>query len=279
MKLALIGYGAMGKLIGRLAVEKGHSVAVFITDVDAELSAAELAKRLSVCDVAIDFTVAAAVRRNVEACVAAGVPLVEGTTGWNPDRDEIERLVSERMGAMVFGANFSIGVNLFYRIVAHAAELIAKFPNYEAFIEEQHHSRKKDAPSSTALKLKDLVSKHVELGDVAATRAGNIPGAHRVGFDGPVEIDFRFSPFLMKTIEFCSSEIQQGFLRVLQYLFSGGDDLFMQTFVGKDHQWTQEKCDDKQMNDEISKTHVYYPIVAGFLRIEHPEYLRELRHS
>ena len=88
---------------------------------------------------------------------------------------------------MVFGANFSIGVNLFYRIADFAAQLFAKFPEYEAFIEEQHHSRKKDAPSGTALKIKEVVSKHVEVGDVASTRAGNIPGTHHVGFDGPAD--------------------------------------------------------------------------------------------
>lgn len=188
MKIALIGYGAMGKLIERLAVEKGHEIAGVIDDSDAGLSAGELAGKLNGADVAIDFTVASAVRRNVEACVAAGVPLVEGTTGWHDDRHEIEHFVRESMGAMVFGANFSIGVNLFYRITEFAAELFAKFPEYETFIEEQHHSRKKDAPSGTALKLKDIVAEHISADfSVSATRAGNIPGTHRVGFDGPAD--------------------------------------------------------------------------------------------
>ena len=188
MKIALIGYGAMGKLIRTLAEEKGHEIAIVATDADAALSANEMAKKLSGVDVAIDFTSADAVRRNVEACVAAGVPLVEGTTGWHDEREEIEQFVNNKNGAMVFGANFSIGVNLFYRIVEHAAELLAKFPEYEAFIEEQHHSRKKDAPSGTALKLKDIVAEHItkEIA-VSATRAGNIPGTHRVGFDGPAD--------------------------------------------------------------------------------------------
>ena len=115
----------------------------------------------------------------------ASVPLVEGTTGWNAQRDEIEQIVRDANGAFVFGANFSIGVNLFYRVADFAAELFAKFPEYEAFIEEQHHSRKKDAPSGTALKLKDVVARHIDKEfSVSATRAGNIPGTHRVGFDG-----------------------------------------------------------------------------------------------
>ncbi len=177
MKIALIGYGQMGKSVHRLAEEKAHEVFVVSKDMAG----------LRGCDVAIDFTVADAVQRNVEACVAAGVPLVEGTTGWNDKRGEIERIVRDGNGAMVYGANFSVGVNLFYRIAEYAGALFAKFSEYEAFIEEQHHSRKKDAPSGTALKLKEIVSRHVEVGDVAATRAGNIPGTHRVGFDGPAD--------------------------------------------------------------------------------------------
>ena len=188
MKIALIGYGAMGKFIHDLAEEKGHEIAAVIDDADAGLSAAELAEKVNGSDVAIDFTTAEAVRRNVEACVAAGVPLVEGTTGWNDQRDEIERMVREGIGSMVFGANFSVGVNIFYRIVDHASELFAKFAEYETYVEEQHHSRKKDAPSGTALKLKEVVSRHIRNAvGVSATRAGNIPGTHRVGFDGKAD--------------------------------------------------------------------------------------------
>ena len=187
MKLALIGHGGMGKLIAPLAKERGHQIAVTIDHTSSGLSPTALAERLKGTDAAIDFSVAEAVPRNVEACMIAGVPLVEGTTGWNGSRLEIEKIVTDAGGAMVFGANFSIGVNLFYRIADVAAELLAKFPEYETFIEEQHHSRKKDAPSGTALKIKDLVSKHIRVGDIAATRAGNIPGTHRVGFDGSAD--------------------------------------------------------------------------------------------
>lgn len=188
MKIALIGYGAMGKLIAALAEGEGNEISVSIDESDADLTGAVLAEKLKGFDVAIDFTTAEAVRRNVGACMIAGVPLVEGTTGWSAQRHEIERLVHDADGAFVFGANFSIGVNLFYRVADFAAELFAKFPEYEAFIEEQHHSRKKDAPSGTALKLKDVMSRHIkkDIG-VSATRAGNIPGTHRVGFDGTAD--------------------------------------------------------------------------------------------
>ena len=188
MKIALIGHGAMGKLIERLAAERRHSVDAIISESHRDSTAAELAESLVACSAVIDFSAASAVRRNVEACVLARVPLVEGTTGWNAERPEIERIVREGGGSFIYGANFSIGVNLFYRIVDHAAELFAKFPEYEVFVEEQHHSRKKDAPSGTALKLKDIIAAHSG-GEftVTSTRAGNIPGTHRVGFDGTAD--------------------------------------------------------------------------------------------
>src|SRR4051794_28184381 len=117
MKIALIGHGAMGKLIERLAVEHGHEIGIVIDDADAGLNAEDLAVKLKGADVAIGFTTADAVRRNVEACVAAGMPLVEGTTGWGEHRSTIEKIVTDGGGSFVFGANFSIGVNIFYRIV------------------------------------------------------------------------------------------------------------------------------------------------------------------
>ncbi len=185
MKIALIGCGAMGKLIKTLAENKNYEIPVVIVESNANLSGERLAERLKGVNAAIDFSIAEAVKRNVEACVLAEVPLVEGTTGWNSEREEIKKLVEEKNGAFVFGANFSIGVNLFYKIADYASELVSKFEDYEAFIEEQHHSRKRDVPSGTALKLKEIVAKNIEKDfSVSATRAGSIPGTHRVGFDG-----------------------------------------------------------------------------------------------
>ncbi len=193
MKIALIGHGAMGRLIERLAVEKGHEIAVVVDDAQSAFAASDLADRLRGADVAIDFTVATAVRRNVEACVLASVPLVEGTTGWNDERSSILEIIDRENGAFVYGSNFSVGVNLFFKLADHAAELFSKFDDYETFIEERHHSRKKDAPSGTALKLKDIVATHYGEGfSVAATRAGDIPGTHIVGFDAaPDTVELR----------------------------------------------------------------------------------------
>ena len=181
MKIALIGYGKMGRIIETLAAEKGDRIVARIDETNSE----NLIEQLGLAEVAIDFSNAEAVGKNVEACIEANIPLVEGTTGWNTEKDEIKKLIESKNGAFVFGANFSIGVNLFYRIADFASELFAKFDEYEAFIEEQHHSKKLDAPSGTALKLKEIVEKNIKKDfSVSATRAGRIPGTHRVGFDG-----------------------------------------------------------------------------------------------
>jgi len=185
MKLAIIGYGAMGRLIETLAKNDDHEIVEVIDEESLTSSPRELSKRLKDSDVAIDFSVAGAVKRNVEACCLAGISLVEGTTGWNSELESVRQIVTENNGSFVFGANFSIGVNLFYRVVGYTSELFAKFEDYEAFIEEQHHSRKVDAPSGTALKLKSIAQEHIRKDlSVATTRAGNIPGTHRVGYDG-----------------------------------------------------------------------------------------------
>jgi 4-hydroxy-tetrahydrodipicolinate reductase len=184
MKLALIGYGAMGKLVAALAEADGQEVGARITSRDASLNAQDLGATLRDHDVAVDFSVAQAVPRNVEACCIAGVPLVQGTTGWTAHERELRDYVTHHDGTLVYGANFSLGVNLFYRIVQHAASLFAAAPGYDPFIEEAHHARKRDAPSGTALRLRDLMSEKLKREiPVTSTRAGYIPGTHRIGFD------------------------------------------------------------------------------------------------
>ena len=188
MKLAIIGYGAMGQLVAKLAAEQGHEISVTLRSRDAERSTEELAGLLRGCDVAIDFSVAAVVIRNVKACASAELPLVEGTTGWQSRLDEVKNVVSQNDGALIYGANFSVGVQVFYRIAASAAELFQSLESYDAFIEEAHHKRKRDAPSGTALQLGEIVALHVgrEV-PVSSTRAGYIPGTHRVGFDSAAD--------------------------------------------------------------------------------------------
>jgi 4-hydroxy-tetrahydrodipicolinate reductase len=173
----------MGRLVSTRAKDDGHEVSLVLTSRDATRSPAELAELLRGHDVAIDFSVAGAVLANVTACVHAGLPLVEGTTGWSKHELEVRQIVEEHGGALIYGANFSIGVNLFYGIVMRAAELFQRLPDYAPFIEEAHHSRKRDAPSGTALRLRDLLASVGHDPSISSTRAGHIPGTHRVGFD------------------------------------------------------------------------------------------------
>jgi 4-hydroxy-tetrahydrodipicolinate reductase len=186
MKFAVIGYGAMGRLIANLASEQGHEIVVTINSHAADRSAEDLADSLGGCDIAFDFSVTTAVLRNVTACAIARVPLVEGTTGWDNRLDEVKNVISQNDGALIYGANFSVGVQVFYRIAAAAAELFQSLESYDAFIEEAHHKRKRDAPSGTALRLGEIVASHLTRDvPVSSTRAGYIPGTHRVGFDSP----------------------------------------------------------------------------------------------
>jgi 4-hydroxy-tetrahydrodipicolinate reductase len=184
MKLALIGHGAMGQLAESLAHAAGDEIGAILTSKDSTRSNDEMAALLRGHDVAIDFSAGAVVVAHVDACMRAAVPLVQGTTGWKDHEGDARRIVKEHDGAMVYGANFSIGVNVFYRIVTEASKLFADLDQYEAFIEEQHHSRKIDAPSGTALKLKSVMTERGKVpNSIASTRAGHIPGTHRVGFD------------------------------------------------------------------------------------------------
>ena len=188
MKLALFGYGAMGQLVAAGARKGGDEIGVVLKSNDSELPVDRLAEKLSGHDVAIDFSIGDAVMKNVEACALAHVPLVEGATGWKQYEPTAKQLMTEHSGAMVYGANFSIGVNLFYRIAKQAAALFSAVDSYAPFIEEAHHNRKRDAPSGTALKLRDIMSEH--LGPdipTSSTRAGYIPGTHRVGFDSEAD--------------------------------------------------------------------------------------------
>ena len=184
----MFGYGAMGQLIETQAQAAGDEIGAKLTSQQSSDKIDDLSSALAGHDVAIDFSVGAAVAKHVEACMRAGVPIVQGTTGWKQHEDEVNRLVVEHAGAMVFGANFSIGVNVFYRIVERAAALFSSLDQYQPFIEEQHHARKKDAPSGTALKLESVLSEHWKRPiSMASTRAGFIPGTHRVGFDSAAD--------------------------------------------------------------------------------------------
>ncbi len=185
MKLALFGHGVMGRVLEAHARAAGHEIGAVLTT----RNAAEAARLLPGHDAAIDFSVPGAVAAHVEACASAGVPLVEGTTGWQGSEAAVRRLVEERGGALVYGPNFSIGVNLFYRVAAAAAALFRGLEAYDPFLEEAHHARKRDAPSGTALALRAILARELGHDEIPVTslRVGHIPGTHRVGFDSAAD--------------------------------------------------------------------------------------------
>jgi 4-hydroxy-tetrahydrodipicolinate reductase len=181
----------MGRVVAERARTAGLEIGAVFASADAGRNGDQLAKLLRGHDVAIDFSTADAVPPHVTACAQAGVPLVEGTTGWRDREPEVREAVQKGGGAMVYGANFSIGANLFLRLVTRAAELFGGIGDYEPFIEEAHHATKRDAPSGTALHLRDVLGGTAGWRghpiSVVSTRAGQIPGTHRVGFDSAVD--------------------------------------------------------------------------------------------
>jgi len=180
MRIALLGYGKMGRMIEALAQSQDLEVAGFVDSPSDPLPAA--------FDVAIDFTEPDAVVQNVRRIAEAGRDIVIGTTGWLERLDEVSAIASEAEIGLVYAANFSVGVNVFFRLVERAAELLRDRDEYEAWAYEIHHSAKKDAPSGTLLQLIDTMraAGYGRAVDVASNRAGRVPGTHTIGFDaGP----------------------------------------------------------------------------------------------
>lgn len=188
-RLALIGYGRMGKLLDQLAAEHGFEVALRLDgarNVDGSGITAEAFRGI---DVAIDFSVAEAVASNVERLASLGVPVVVGTTGWLDDLPRVREAVERHGAGLLHGANFSIGVQVFYRLAEAAARLLSGETSYEAWLWEIHHSKKKDAPSGTLKEIHRVMegagwSRGI---DVASNRAGAIPGTHQIGFDSEAD--------------------------------------------------------------------------------------------
>jgi 4-hydroxy-tetrahydrodipicolinate reductase len=177
----------MGQLVAAEARKAGDEIGFLVSSSNANQTIDEFSQQLRGHDAAIDFSIADAVLKNVEACARARVPLVEGTTGWS-QHDRAKQLVSDYDSALVYGANFSVGMNIFYRIARTASECFAKVDQYAPFIEEAHHSRKRDAPSGTALRLGQFMKECYQRDiPISSTRAGYIPGTHRVGFDSEAD--------------------------------------------------------------------------------------------
>lgn len=150
LKVALIGYGKMGKAVEELAVAKGHIICLKITSANPRDFIPE---NLSQCDVAIEFTTPSAAPRNIRRCLEAGIPVVSGSTGWSAEEAAIKQYCAERKGTLLMASNFSIGVNIFFAINKKLAALMCPYEAYAASISEIHHTQKKDAPSGTAITL------------------------------------------------------------------------------------------------------------------------------
>jgi len=188
-RLALIGYGAMGRLVEQLAPEHGFEVALRRGGAEGRAGVPLDAVRLRGVEVAIDFSAGAAVPENVERLAPLGIAMVIGTTGWSDQLPRVRETVAAHGAGLVHGANFSVGVQVFYRIVAAAAQLLAADAGYDPWLYEIHHRRKRDAPSGTLRELRRVMERagYARDVDAASNRAGAIPGTHLVGFDSEAD--------------------------------------------------------------------------------------------
>jgi len=189
VNLALLGYGKIGKTLAQLAPQRGFEVRL-VMDVDANAQGRGITReKFQGIEVCVDFTTPDAVVENIHRIAALGVNLVVGTTGWYKHQAEVRKVIEHTGIGMVYAANFSIGVNLFYRLARAAAEIFAPFPMYDPFLTETHHKMKKDAPSGTALEITRQIQPYFADRDipVASVRAGYVPGVHELGFDSEAD--------------------------------------------------------------------------------------------
>lgn len=205
MRIALLGYGKMGKMIERIATEKGHEIVLIVDENNRGECTGEQLKK---ADVAIEFTMPAVAVENYKWCFDEGVPVVSGTTGWLDRWEEVTEYCRQKGGSFFYASNFSIGVNIFFQLNKCLAKMMSGFENYKVFIEETHHIHKLDAPSGTAITIAEgILGNHSGYhswqldqgrempGDVlpvAARRIGEVPGIHAVTYKSEAdEIEIR----------------------------------------------------------------------------------------
>ena len=192
MKLALLGYGKMGKTIGALAKTQGHEI-VYKKGSDFEEG------ELTNADAAIEFSVPEAAVLNIKQCLDAGIPVVSGTTGWLSEYNEILKKCEDCNGSFLYASNFSVGVHLFFSLNKYAAKLMAPWKEYDVSIEEIHHTQKKDAPSGTAISIAEGIIQHTNKKGwaletpsednitITATREGDVKGTHIVTYASSID--------------------------------------------------------------------------------------------
>jgi 4-hydroxy-tetrahydrodipicolinate reductase len=192
MKIALLGYGKMGKVIERIALERGHEIVLKKDEFNTY-------DGLSTADVAIDFSVPSAAVANISSCFNANVPVVSGTTGWLEHYDEMIALCKAKNGGFISSSNFSLGVNLFFEFNEYLAKIMSKFDHYKVDMEEIHHDQKLDAPSGTAISLAKGVIENSNYTNwtlenpkeneihIEAVRVGTVPGTHTITYNSEVD--------------------------------------------------------------------------------------------
>ncbi|GGA79895.1 4-hydroxy-tetrahydrodipicolinate reductase [Flavobacterium palustre] len=192
MKIALLGYGKMGQVIERIALERGHEIVLKKDEFNTY-------DGLETADVAIDFSVPMAAVDNISACFNNNVPVVSGTTGWLERYDEMIALCKEKNGGFISSSNFSLGVNLFFGLNEYLAKMMAKIDGYKVTMEEIHHIHKLDAPSGTAISLAQGVIENSNYNNwtleqakeneihIEAVRTGEVPGTHTVTYDSGID--------------------------------------------------------------------------------------------
>lgn len=192
MKLALLGYGKMGKTIEKLATDKGHEI-VFKSGSDFEEG------KLKEADAAIEFSIPEAAVKNIERCFNEGVPVVCGTTGWLDSYKKIIKNCEARNGSFIYASNFSVGVNLFFGINEYVAKVMAPWDEYDVSVEEIHHTQKKDAPSGTAITIAEGIMKYTHKDNwkldevspstipISAKREGDVKGTHAVTYTSTID--------------------------------------------------------------------------------------------
>ncbi|MDU8886552.1 4-hydroxy-tetrahydrodipicolinate reductase [Yeosuana sp. MJ-SS3] len=192
MKLAILGYGKMGKTIERIAKDRGHNI-VIIADVDTVYN-------ITKADVAIDFSVPTVALNNISNCLNNNVPVISGTTGWLQDFDKAVSLCKEKNGAFIYASNYSLGVNIFFELNKVLAKMMSNLSQYNIDIEEIHHTQKLDAPSGTAISLaNDIIKEHSKYNQwslsenvegsipITAKRIENVPGTHTINYESNVD--------------------------------------------------------------------------------------------
>ena len=192
MKIALLGYGKMGKVIEQIALERGHTIVLKKTSADSF-------EGLENADVAIDFSVPTTAVNHISECLNRNIPVISGTTGWLEDYEKMVDLCNQKNGSFIYGSNFSLGVNIFFELNRQLAKMMQNLKQYNVSMEEIHHTQKLDAPSGTAITLAEGIIKNSAYSGwkldkkeahnipIKAIREANVPGTHSITYDSAVD--------------------------------------------------------------------------------------------